>query len=143
MEEEDDLEHRQDDRNGGSGGALAGRRLRTGEGKRPTWGVVVFHPQLRSTYVLAGPLRWVEPDGRRAVLRVDAAGGRARRFCGRSVTLALDRCPHVRAMDPDRDDGLGLRPGQVVTVKARLPRRLKDLPDVVCPRSVLSLGPVP
>ena len=100
----------------------------------------MFSPQLRTTYVMAGPLRWVEDDGRRAVLRVDAAGGRARKFCGRSVTLELDRCPRVGAMDPDRDDGLGLQPGQVVTVRARLPRNLDDLPAVVCPRSVLSLG---
>jgi hypothetical protein len=102
----------------------------------------MFHPQLRTTYVLAGPLRWVEDDGRRAVLRVDAAGGQLRRFCGRSVTLDLDRCPRVGALDPATDDGRGLRPGQVVTVRARLPRHLDELPDVVCPRSVLSLGPL-
>ncbi len=99
----------------------------------------MFSPQLRTTYVLAGPLRWVEDDGRRATLRVDAAGGRARRFCGRTVTLDLDRS-RVGAMDPDHDDGEGLRQGQVVTVRARLPRNLDDLPAVVCPRSVLSLG---
>jgi hypothetical protein len=95
----------------------------------------VFHPQLRSTYVLAGPLRWVEPDGRRAVLRVDAAGGHARRVCGRSVTLELDGCHRVRKLD-----GAELEPGQMVSVKARLPRRLDDLPSVLSPRSVLALG---
>ena len=97
----------------------------------------MFHPQLRSTYVLAGPLRWVEPDGRRAVLRVDAAGGRARRFCGRSVTLDLGHCHRVRSVN-----GGCLKPGEMVTVKARLPKRLDDLPSVVCPRSVLALGPM-
>ena len=102
----------------------------------------MFHPQLRTTYVLAGPLRWVEDDGRRAVLRVDAAGGRARRFCGRTVTLDLDRCPRIAPMDPGAHDGAGLRPGQMVTVRARLPRHLDDLPEVVCPRSVLTLGPL-
>jgi hypothetical protein len=101
----------------------------------------MIHPQLRTTYVFAGPIRWVEPDGKRAVLRVDAAGGRARRFCGRSVTLDLDRS-RVAAIDPDHDDGAGLRPGQVVTVKARLPRRLDDLPSVLAPRSVLTIGPL-
>ena len=101
----------------------------------------MFHPQLRTTYVLAGPLRWVEDDGRRAVLRVDAAGGRARRFCGRSVTLELDRCPKIAAMETGADEP-GLRPGQMVTVRARLPRHLDDLPEVVCPRSVLTLGPL-
>jgi hypothetical protein len=102
----------------------------------------MFHPQLRTTYVLAGPLRWVDADGTRAVLRVDAAGGRARRFCGRSVTLELSSCPRVAAMDPGRGDGPGLHQGQMVTVKARLPRRLEELPAVVCPRSVLTLGPL-
>ena len=102
----------------------------------------MFHPQMRTTYVLAGPLRWVEDGGRRAMLRVDAAGGRARRFCGRSVTLELDRCPRIAAMDPTADDGQGLRPGQMVTVRARLPRHLEDLPPVLCPRSVLMLGPL-
>ncbi len=100
----------------------------------------MFHPQLRTTYVFAGPLRWVEPDGRRAVLRVDAAGGRARRFCGRSVTLELDRGARIAAMDASADDGGGLRQGQMVTVKARLPRRLEELPDTFAPRSVLTLG---
>lgn len=97
----------------------------------------MFHPQLRSTYVLAGPLRWVEPDGRRAVLRVDAAGGRARRFCGRSVTLDLGACHRVRSLN-----GGELRQGEMVTVRARLPKRLEDLPSVVEPRSVLALGPM-
>jgi hypothetical protein len=101
----------------------------------------MLHPQLRTTYVFAGPIRWVEADGRRAVLRVDAAGGKARRFCGRSVTLDLDHS-RVAAIDPDHDDGRGLRAGQLVTVKARLPRRLEDLPSVLCPRSVLTLGPL-
>ena len=98
-------------------------------------GVVVFHPQLRSTYVLAGPLRWVEPDGRRAVLRVDAAGGKARKFCGRTVTLDLCNCHRVRCLD-----GACIEQGSMVTVKARLPKRLEDLPSVLAPRSVLALG---
>ena len=97
----------------------------------------MLHPQLRTTYVLAGPLRWVEPDGRRAVLRVDAAGGQARRFCGRSVTLDLDHCHRVRSVN-----GGSLRAGEMVTVRTRLPRTLHDLPSVVCPRSVLALGPM-
>jgi hypothetical protein len=96
-----------------------------------------LHPQLRTTYVFAGPLRSIEADGRRAVLRVDAAGGRARRFCGRTVTLDLAGS-RIGAIDPADDDGTGLHEGQVVQVKARLPRRLEDLPSVVCPRSVLS-----
>ena len=101
----------------------------------------MIHPQLRTTYVFAGPIRWVEPDGSRAVLRVDAAGGRARRFCGQSVTLDLDRS-QVAAMDPDHDDGSGLKAGTMVTVKARLPRRLEDLPSVLAPRRVLTIGPL-
>ena len=102
----------------------------------------MFHPQLRSTYVLAGPIRWVEPDGRSAMLRVDAAAGRARRFCGRTITLDLQTArimPMGSARGPRPAD---LRPGEVVTVKARLPRRLEDLPSVVCPRRVLTLGPM-
>ena len=96
------------------------------------------HPQLRRTYVLAGPLRWVEPDGRSAVLRVDAAGGPARRFCGRSVTLDLEDA-RVAPIDPGVCDE-HLHAGDMDTVKARLPRRLEDLPSVVHPRSVLTLG---
>ena len=102
----------------------------------------MFHPQLRTTYVLAGPLRWVDEDGSRAVLRVDAAGGRARRFCGRSVTLELGGCHRIAAMDPSLGQADGLRQGQVVTIKARLPRRLEELPAILCPRSVLTLGPL-
>ena len=101
----------------------------------------MLHPQLRTTYVFAGPLASIEPDGRHAVLRVDTAGGRARRFCGRSVTLDLHGS-RIGAIDPSIDDGTGLRAGQVVQVKARLPRRLEDLPPVVCPRSVLTCGPL-
>lgn len=100
----------------------------------------MVRPQLRRTYVFAGPLRWVEPDGRSAVLRVDAAGGLARRFCGRSVTLDLGMA-HVGALSGARAEG-PLAAGQVVTVKARLPRRLDELPSVLCPRSVLTLGPL-
>lgn len=99
----------------------------------------MLHPQLRTTYVLAGPLSSVESDGRRAVLHVDAAGGRARRFCGRDVTLDLAGS-RIRPIDPAHDDGSGLRAGRVVQVKARLPRRLDDLPAVVAPRSVLTVG---
>jgi hypothetical protein len=35
-----------------------------------------------------------------------------------------------------------LRAGQMVTVKARLPRRLDELPSVVSPQRVLTLGPL-
>jgi hypothetical protein len=98
------------------------------------------HPLQRTTYVLAGPLRWVEPDGRRAVLRVDAAGGRARRFCGRSVTLELGDA-RIAPVDPAMGNG-GLKAGQMVTVKTRLPRRLEELPEVLSPQRVLTLGPL-
>jgi hypothetical protein len=101
----------------------------------------MMHPQLRRTYVLAGPIRWVEPDGRSAVLRVDAAGGPARRFCGRSVTLDLDTSRIGSLAGGDEADD-GLKAGQMVTVKARLPRRLEDLPSVLAPRSVHTLGPL-
>lgn len=92
----------------------------------------------RHDYVFAGPLRWVEPDGRTAVLRVDAAAGKAARFCGRSVTLDLGHA-RIAGFEPD---GAQLRAGDVVTVKARLPRELDTLPDVVTPRAVLTLGPL-
>ena len=100
----------------------------------------MLHPQLRTTYVFAGPLRWVEPDGRRAVLRVDAAGGQARRFCGQSVTLDLDTC-RIGSLTHEPSDG-ELHAGEMVTVKARLPRRLEDLPPVLSPRSVHTIGPL-
>jgi hypothetical protein len=100
----------------------------------------MLHPQMRRTYVFAGPLRSVEPDGLHAVLRVDAAGGWARRFCGRTVTLDL-ASSRIGAIDPEHDDGAGLREGQLVTVKARLPRRLEELPAAIAPRSVRTCGP--
>ena len=100
----------------------------------------MMHPQLHTTYVFAGPIRWVEPDGKRAVLRVDAAGGRARRFCGRSVTLDLDTSRVGSLIDEHAE--AALEAGQMVTVKARLPRRLDDLPEVMAPRSVLTIGPL-
>lgn len=102
----------------------------------------MLHPQLRTTYVLAGPLRWVEPDGRRATLRVDAAGGRARRFCGRTVTLELEGSRVGVLTGEDGPGPADLKAGEVVTVKARLPRRLDDLPAVLAPRSVHTLGPL-
>ena len=95
-------------------------------------------PHLRATYVLAGPLRWVEPDGSRAVLRVDAANPAGRRFCGHSVTVELADV-RVTVLDPNRDD---LCPGQLVTVRARLPKQIGELPTVLRPRTLVALGPL-
>jgi hypothetical protein len=101
----------------------------------------VFHPQLRRTSVLAGPLRWVEADGRHAVLRVDAAAGRARPLCGHTVTLDLD---HARVKPAVPGQTPSLEPGHVVTVHARLPRQIDRHapPGVVEARRVSTLGPL-
>ena len=106
-----------------------------------TEGSRVFHPQLRRTSVLAGPLRWVEADGRHAVLRVDAAAGKARPLCGRTVTLDLD---HARVKSAVPGENAALVPGHMVTVHARLPRELDRhaLPDVVEARRISTLGPL-
>ena len=101
----------------------------------------MFHPQLRKTSVLAGPLRWVEADGRHAVLRVDAAAGRARPLCGRTVTLDLDHA-RVKPAVPGQD--VCLEPGHMVTVHARLPRVFDRHrpPDLVEARRISTLGPL-
>jgi hypothetical protein len=96
----------------------------------------------RVTYVLAGPLRWVDPTVPRALLRVDAASGAGRRLCGRTLAVDLDHA-HITVLDADgehRRVAADLAPGDMVTVRVRLPRHLGELPDVVSARGLIALG---
>ncbi len=94
------------------------------------------------TYVLAGPLRWVEPTVPRALLRVDATNPAGKRFAGRTLTVDLD-ATHITLFDRTGEHervAADLAPGELVTIKVRLPRHLAELPDVVHPRAVVALG---
>ena len=96
----------------------------------------------RTTYVLAGPLRWVDPAVPRALLRVDAASGAGRRLAGRTLTVELDhaRITVVDAGGEHQRLPAELKPGDMVTVRVRLPRHLPELPEVVSARGLIALG---
>lgn len=90
-------------------------------------------PDRSGTYALTGRVAWVEPKSELVVLRVDATNRRARAFRGHAVTVRL---AGARLRAPDRDaDGqrtvADLLPGERVTVRANLPRRLARVPQVV------------
>ena len=94
------------------------------------------------TYVLAGPLRWVEPTVPRALVRVDAANAPARRFIGRTLTVDLDGTA-ITVVDAGGEHprlAAELAAGDLVTVRLRLPRHLAEVPDVVHARAVVALG---
>lgn len=67
------------------------------------------------------------------VLRVDTTNRRARAFRGRTVTVDL-AAARIRAPDRDadgRNTAADLLPGERVTVRVNLPRRLPQLPRLV------------
>jgi hypothetical protein len=85
------------------------------------------------TYALTGRVAWVERAGGLIVLRIDTTNRRARAFRGRTVTVDLGA---ARLRAPDRDaDGrrtaADLLPGERVTVRVNLPRRLPQVPQLV------------
>ncbi|MFA9272691.1 MAG: hypothetical protein ACEQSX_18465, partial [Baekduiaceae bacterium] len=95
-------------------------------------------PDRSGTYALTGRVAWVEPKSELVVLRVDATNRRARAFRGQAVTVRL---AGARLRAPDRDaDGqrtaADLLPGERVTVRANLPRRLARVPQVVTASSL-------
>jgi hypothetical protein len=117
-------------------------RHRSGPFAKPGSAVRRRGPHRRATYVLAGPLRWVEPTVPRALLRVDATNPAGRRFSGRTLTLDLESV-HITMFDATGEHerlAAELAPGDLVTVRLRLPRHLAELPDVVHPRAVVALG---
>ena len=90
----------------------------------------------RATYVLEGPLRFVDRRGQRVVLRIEDGNAPARRFMGRTVTLDLGA---ARISTADRNaDGVitpdDLIAGERVVVSLRLPRRLERLPELLAVR---------
>ncbi len=90
-------------------------------------------PDRSTTYALTGRVAWVEPRGGLIVLRVDSTNRRARVLRGRTVTVDLTRA-RVRAPDRDQDGqhtAADLLPGERVTVRANLPRRLARVPQIV------------
>jgi hypothetical protein len=89
-------------------------------------------------YDLTGRLAWIERDARLAVVRVQDTNRRGRAFRGRTVTVDLSQ---ARVSVPDRDaDGrhtaTDLVPGERVTVRALLARKLVEPPRTVVARLV-------
>lgn len=90
-------------------------------------------PDRSATYALTGRVAWVERAGGLVVLRVDTTNRRARVFRGRTVTVDLAA---ARVRTPDRNaDGrrtaADLLPGERVTIRVNLPRRLAQVPQLV------------
>ena len=93
--------------------------------------------------VLSGTLRWVEREGGHAALLVHRGTGVARRLTGQTLSLDL-AATAVRTADRDGDgrrSATDLLPGDVVTIKARLPRGLSSPPAVIAPRRLIVRGP--
>ncbi len=89
--------------------------------------------QHRATYVLEGPLRFVDRSGSCAALRVDDGNAAGRRFVGRTVTLDL-RGARVAAADRDGDGAVSaadLLTGDRVSVVVRLARGLAEPPPTL------------
>ncbi len=87
----------------------------------------------RATYVLEGPLRFVDRHGARAALRVEDGNGAGRQFLGRTVTLDLSAA-HVSVADRDADGTISLADlvaGERVVATLRLPRRLAEPPELL------------
>lgn len=94
------------------------------------------------SYSLTGPLAWLDRDGRFGVVRVEHTNRRGRAFLGRTVTVDF---AGARVSAPDRDaDGIktsrDLLPGERVSVRVNLDRRLQTLPGVVAARAVIALN---
>lgn len=95
-------------------------------------------PDRSATYALTGRVAWVEPEGGLIVLRVDTTNRRARILRGRTLTVDLSRA-RLRAPDRDEDGrrtAADLLPGERVTVRTNLPRRLPWVPQVVSAASL-------
>ena len=89
-----------------------------------------------ASYVLEGPLRFVDRHGARAALRVEDGNGPGRRFLGRTVTLDL-AAARISTADRDADGQISLGDlvaGERVVVALRLPRRLAEPPALLAVR---------
>lgn len=72
------------------------------------------------------------------VVRVDTTNRKARAFRGRTVTVDLTQA-RVRAPDRDADGqrtAADLLPGERVTVRTNLPRRMDEVPQFVSATSL-------
>jgi hypothetical protein len=95
-----------------------------------------------ASYVLSGPLRWIERDGSRAALLVAEANAPGRRLIGQTLTLDLETTA-IRTADRNGDgrrSATDLLPGEHVTVKARLPVGIVA-PTIVAPGRLIADGP--
>jgi hypothetical protein len=101
-------------------------------------------PADRVTYRLTGLLRWIDRDGGVAALLVQRANSVGRHLAGHTVTLDLGATAFSAAdrNGDGRRSGLDLLPGEAVTVTARLPRALAELPPVLPARRLATHGPL-
>jgi hypothetical protein len=93
-------------------------------------------PAGRATYVLEGPLRFVDRHGARAALLVEDGNVCGRRFVGETVTLDLAGA-RIGAADRNADGSISpadLLAGERVVATLRLPRRLDALPELLAVR---------
>jgi len=87
----------------------------------------------RASYVLEGPLRFVDRNGARAALRVEGGNAAGRQLLGRTVTLDLAGA-RVSVGDRDADGTIShsdLVAGERVVATLRLPRRLVEPPELL------------
>ena len=101
-------------------------------------------PVGRATYVLEGPLRFVDRQGSRAALMVEGGNGCGRRFVGETVTLDL-AAARIAAADRNLDGDISpadLLAGERVIVYLRLPRRLAALPELLAVRRLTACAPL-
>jgi len=92
----------------------------------------------RASYVLEGPLRFVDRNGARAALRVEGGNAAGRQLLGRTVTLDLAGA-RVSVGDRDADGTIShsdLVAGERVVATLRLPRRLAEPPELLRVRRV-------
>jgi len=96
----------------------------------------------RTTYVLEGPLRFVDRRSARAALRVERGNAAGRRLVGETVTLDLEAA-QISVADRDADGTLtaaDLLAGERVVATMRLPRRLDGPPALLPVRRLAAAG---
>lgn len=90
-------------------------------------------PHGLATYVLEGPLRFVDRRGGRAALLVEGGNAAGRRFVGQTVTLDLASA-RIGVADRDGDGRISasdLLSGERVSASVRLPRGLAEPPELL------------
>ena len=98
----------------------------------------------RTTYVLEGPLRFVDRGAARAALLVEGGNACGRRFVGETVTLDL-RDARMTVGDRNMDGAISaadLLAGERVIVSVRLTRELAALPALLRVRRLTACEPL-